>query len=331
MANTVSKALLEKYLDNRCPPEEVAQVQLYLQQPGSDAVLNAILAARLKEDMQRSFEAPEDIAQKEVWFTQMRKRMGRSAITRPMRLWRYVAVSAAIIAGAGAFVLYQFNNNTGTHQTVALLHKDNPQGRRAVIKLSDGSVIHLGAGSRLDYPESFTGDKREITLTGEAWFEIAEDPKRPFVVRSGKIATTVLGTSFRISAFGGKPLSVAVATGKVRVDYEDGAHMQELAILTAGKQVTWNSGNALLAVVDVADVEGWSKGRLTFNSQPLQEVAADLERWYDVKISFKYPAKAKEKITVKLFGGAPLDKTLQTLAAGSNFKYTISGREVLIH
>lgn len=328
MANSVSKALINKYLDNCCTPEEAALVQLYLQQPGSDAVLDTILAERLGVDMQQSMDTPDDAVQKAAWRTQIRERMGRSA---PVRIWRYAAVTAAILAGFGAFTIYRIHTKATTQQGVALLHKDNPNGQRSVIRLHDGSVIYLGAGSRLDYPETFTGSRREISLTGEAFFEITQDPKHPFVVRSGNIATTVLGTSFHISAFSGKPLSVAVATGKVRVDYQDGANTHELATLQQGKQVTWNSGRVVLAAADVADIEGWRKGRLVFNNQALQDVAADLERWYNVKISFKHAGKAQEKITVRLYGSAPLDKTLQTLAAGSDFKYTVKGREVLIY
>ncbi|MCK7554176.1 FecR domain-containing protein [Chitinophaga sedimenti] len=328
MANSVTKALLKKYLDNRCTPEESTLVAEYLQQPGSDAVLNAVLAERLSADMEESMQAVDDAEQKASWSAAMRARMGRT-IVRPMRVWRYAAVGAAILAGVGAFTLLRLGK-PATTQTVALLHKDNPQGQRAVIRLNDGSVIHLGAASRLAYPEAFTGDKREITLTGEAFFEVAEDSKHPFVVHTGNIATTVLGTSFKISAFGGEPLSVAVASGKVRVDYETGADVRELAILTPGLQVTWNSGKALLANVPVADVEGWQKGRLVFNNQSLQEVAADLERWYNVKIRFQSAGKAEEKMTVTLFGSAPLKTTLETLAAGSGFQYVINGREVLI-
>ncbi|UYQ95647.1 FecR domain-containing protein [Chitinophaga horti] len=324
MANTVTKALLEKYLDNRCTPEEVVLVEIYLQQPGSDAALNAVLASRLEADMELSMQAPEDEVQKAAWSARMRSRMGRGAKIRPMGIWRYAAIGAAVLAGVGGFTLLRMHKPAT--QSVALLYKNNPQGQRAIIHLADGSVIHLGAGSRLDYPEAFTGEKREISLTGEAYFEVAEDPAHPFVVRTGSVATTVLGTSFKISAFGGKPLSVAVATGKVRVDYEE----RELAVLTPGKQMTWNSGNAQLADVAVADIEGWQKGRLMFNSQSLQEVAADLERWYNVKISFVSSEKATAKITVTLFGSAPLDKTLQTLAAGSGFSYKINGRDVLI-
>ena len=328
MANTVSKALLKKYLDNRCTPSEVAEVESYLQEPGADAILNALLEERLAVDMEESMQGTDNEAQKAVWAEAMRNRMGRSS-GRTFRIWRYVAAGAAILFGAGVFSLYRINKPKQTF--VALSQKSNPQGQRALIHLSDGSVILLGADSKLEYPEAFRGDKREISLSGEAFFQIADDPAHPFIVRTGNIETTVLGTSFRISAFNGQPLTVAVATGKVRVDHKEHGQSQELAVLTPGKQVIWADNHTSLATVNIADIEGWQKGRLVFNNQSLQAVATELERWYNVKISFKHPKKATEKITVTLFGSMSLDKTLQTLAAGSNFKYTVNDRDVLIY
>lgn len=330
MGNIVSKALLEKYLDHHCTPEETVLVEAYLQQPGSEEVLQELLAERLSADMEQSMQTEDDPEQKAVWAAQMRERMGRSAKVMPIRrIWRYVAVSAAVLAGLGAFTLYRFSKPPQQH--VALLQKNNANGQRAMIRLSDGSEILLGAGSHLEYPESFTGEKREIRLTGEAFFKISNDPVHPFVVRTGNIATTVLGTSFKISAFRNKPLTVAVATGKVRVDYQEGDASWELAILTPGREVTWESGHAKLKAVAVEDVQGWEKGRLAYNNRPLEEITADLERWYNVKINFSHPEKATERITVTLYGGVSLERTLETLAAGSGFHYTIGTDKVLIH
>lgn len=328
MANTVTKALLEKYIDHRCTPAEAATVEQYLQQPGAGAVLNKLLEERLTTDMEESMQSTDSEEQKAVWIATMRSRMGRSG-GKTFRIWRYVAAGAAILFGAGVFSLYRINKPKQSY--VALSQKSNPQGQRALIQLSDGSVVLLGAASKLEYPESFSGDKREISLSGEAFFQIADDPAHPFIVKTGNIETTVLGTSFRISAFNSQPLTVAVATGKVRVDHKENGQSQELAILTPGKQVIWADNHTALATVNIADIEGWQKGRLVFSNQSLQQVATELERWYNLKISFKHPKKGTEKITVTLFGSMSLDKTLQTLAAGSDFKYTVNGRDVLIY
>lgn len=191
--------------------------------------------------------------------------------------------------------------------------QQNKAGQRKVIQLSDGSTIYLGAGSRLQYPEQLTGPTREISLAGEAFFDIVTDPAHPFIIHTGDIATTVLGTSFKIEAFEGQPVTVAVATGKVKVAAQTNGQIKELAVLTSGKQVSWDHRQATLDNVNAGDVATWHKGRLVFNNQSLQEIAAALERWYDVQISFDRAQKAKEKVTVTLFAASNLNTTLGKL------------------
>ncbi|RBL89437.1 FecR family protein [Chitinophaga flava] len=330
MAN-LTKALLLKYLDNNCNDAEKAIVEAYLQQPESNTMLSLLLEERMEKDMADSMDAPVDEKMQQQWAANMRARMGREDTVKPLRKRYYVAAAAAasVLLIAGLFAL--FNNSRSKNAVSSLALQQNKAGERKVIQLSDGSTIHLGAASQLQYPEQFTGATREITLTGEAFFDIATDPGHPFIIHTGTIATTVLGTSFKIAAFEGQPLVVSVATGKVRVDDSSNGQIRQLAILTAGKQVSWNNENALLENIRAEDIANWQNGRLVFNNQTLQEVATTLERWYDVKINFSHPQKAKEKVTITLFAGSALMTTLQTLAVGNNFNYSAKGREVTIY
>ncbi|GEP91654.1 FecR family protein [Chitinophaga terrae (ex Kim and Jung 2007)] len=328
MAN-ITKALLIKYLDNNCTPDEAAIVEAYLRQPGSGDVLNLLLEERLEKDMEESMEATADRSLQQQWVTAMHTRMGRSGPSRPMRKWYYMAAAASLLMIAAISGL--FHTGQRKQASIAMSVQQNKAGQRKVIQLSDGSTIYLGAASRLQYPEQLTGQTREISLAGEAFFDIVTDPAHPFIIHTGDVATTVLGTSFKIEAFEGQPVTVAVATGKVKVAAQTNGQIKELAVLTSGKQVSWDHRQAALDNVNAGDVATWHKGRLVFNNQSLQEIAAALERWYDVQISFDKAQKAKEKVTVTLFAASNLNTTLQTLAAGNNFSYTVKGRQVSIH
>ncbi len=329
MAN-ISKALLLKYLDNNCNDAEKAIVEAYLQQPESNAVLSRLLEERMEKDMADSMKMPVNKKQQQQWAADIRARMGRADKEKSLRTRYFVAAAAAsVLLIAGLFTFLQ--HNKPKRIMVPLVLQQNKAGERKLIQLSDGSTIHLGAASQLQYPEQFTGTTREITLTGEAFFEVATDPKHPFIIHTGNIATTVLGTSFKIAAFEGQPLVVSVATGKVRVDDSNNGVVRQLAILTEGKQVSWHQEHALLEDIRAEDVANWQNGRLVFNDQTLQEIATTLERWYDVKISFSRPQIAKEKVTITLFAGSALNTTLQTLSAGNNFNYSKNGREVIIY
>ncbi|WP_343303452.1 FecR domain-containing protein [Chitinophaga niabensis] len=330
MANSVNKALLEKYLNNTCTPEERARVALFLQEPDGKALLDEFLTERLPADMQATEENTIDTARVANWKAEIQARMEQQQIpekkVKYLPRLRQVAMWAAILFGVGYYAIH-FSNKNGK-QPLALLKKETPFGQRSMITLTDGSTVLLGAGSRFTYPENFTDSIREVTLEGEAFFEVSHNPSKPFIIHTGEIQTRVLGTSFRISAFHGLPVTVAVATGKVRVE-----GLTEMAVLTPGNQLTWHPSDhsAIKATVDVADIEGWKKGRIAFNNTKLKDVATELERWYDVKIVFKQLKKAEEGITVTLFASAPLEKTLEVLAAGNGFRYTINKKEIIIH
>lgn len=340
MANSVNKALILQYLNKQCTPEENELVERWLQEPGNEVLLDDILSERLQEDMyaaEQGTVAPEKAAQ---WKAELHRRIGAAETPvrklRPAVVFRRVAIWAAVFFGIGYYAVYNTGRQRSFNPRIALLQKKNPMGQRASITLTDGSVVLLGADSRLVYPETFNGNTREVTLEGEAFFEINEDPGHPFIVHTGSVQTKVLGTSFRISAFRGSPVTVAVATGKVRVDQLRDTGLVALAVLTPGRQVTWdgNRGNPSVATVNTvntADIEGWKKARLVFNDRSLEEITAELERWYNVDITFKHPAIAKENITVTLFAAASLEKTLQTLAVGSNFRYKVNGRQITIY
>src|SRR6202000_336004 len=94
----------------------------------------------------------------------------------------------------------------------------NPRGQRSVVRLSDSTIVYLGPDSKINFPGRFNGKTRELNLEGEAFFQVKKDHQHPFIIHTGDVSTTVLGTSFKITAFKGEPLTVSVATGKVRVD-----------------------------------------------------------------------------------------------------------------
>lgn len=337
MADSVNKALIENYLNGACTPAERELVEQFLQQPEGKAMLDEILTARLPADIHATAGSEVDAERMEKWKAAMNTRMetlqpSKKKMKR-LSLFRHAAVWAAVMFGIGYYAFYYTGRPRGNKAQTILVKKENPLGQRAMIRLTDGSAVLLGAGSKLTYPERFDGSTREVTLEGEAFFEISNNPAQPFIVRTGNVQTQVLGTSFRISAFNGFPLTVAVATGKVRVDQREGGKLTAMAVLTPGLQLTWDPATNITATdkVNVADVNGWKNARLAFNNKTLKEVAAELERWYNVKIIFRHQQKAAESVTVTLFAGASLEKTLEILAAGSNFRYTINKGQIIIH
>ncbi|WP_341838728.1 FecR family protein [Chitinophaga caseinilytica] len=336
MTNQVDSPHIHRYLDRLCTPMEQARVEAFLQLPEGRELLNAVLEARMAADMEESASAVVPAETRAQWKAKLAERMfgdgSAPAKVVPMRKWFKAAMWAAVIGGAG-WMGARMLKHAQREPAMVMASKQTANGRRAVVRLTDGSVVHLGAGSSLRYPESFSGDAREVFLDGEAFFEIAEKPGQPFMVHSGEVRTTVLGTSFRVSAFNGRQALVAVATGKVRVDHVKDGVPQELAVLTPGEELNWEQtgGKFHVAEVKATDVEAWKGGRLVFHSKPLLEIAKELERWYGVEIAIGKESISDQKITVTLSGAAPLDKTMQLLAAGGGFSYITQGGKVTIH
>ncbi|ASZ11278.1 FecR domain-containing protein [Chitinophaga pendula] len=335
MGKSVEKLFI-KYLDGACTPEEKAMVEIWLQDEGNSAILDALLKERLAEDMlmdTKDTVSPERVAE---WKEKLHQRIQPKEIPvrrLSYRFWLRAAILVAVVCGMGYYAFYMHGNMPAATQQMAWEETANQMGKRATVTLTDGTVVLLGPNSKLYYPQEFSGPNRLVRLTGEAFFDVSEDAAHPFVVNTNDIQTTVLGTSFRISAFTNMPVTVAVATGRVRVDRRQQNGLQELAVLTPGREVTWlqEQQQATVSTVNIQDVEGWKRGRLVFNNQPLKTIAETLERWYDVDIRFQHPHTAKTRITVTLFASGSIRQTLETLSVGSNFKYTVKDRQIIIH
>jgi transmembrane sensor len=171
---------------------------------------------------------------------QVRQRKQATVLTEdpdsaePVRLWplsaaRWLRIAASVLVVVGIGLGYRlFRSSTNQNPSVyhqllskapaLLLEKVNPSNQPLTIVLSDGSAITLEKASRISYPKTFSGDFREVYLSGEAFFEVAHNPKQPFLVYANETVTKVLGTSFRIRAFeSDQEVKVAVKTGKVSV------------------------------------------------------------------------------------------------------------------
>jgi ferric-dicitrate binding protein FerR (iron transport regulator) len=194
-----------------------------------------------------------------------------------------------VIGGASAIFAF-FLHSTRSADAVPLLTSATSNGQKSQITLRDGSKVFLNSASSISYPEAFEKDKREIMLSGEAFFEVTPDKKRPFIVHSGDLITKVVGTSFNIQAFEGQDIRVTVATGKVQVQTKEGAGPKKesaVVILRPAQQAIYNQQTGMVTkTVDLNQSLAWKNYTLYFDNNTLEEVAVQLERWYNVSIIF---------------------------------------------
>ncbi|MEP0366433.1 MAG: FecR domain-containing protein [Cyclobacteriaceae bacterium] len=241
--------------------------------------------------------------------------------------YRVAAVVGLLIASMWVLSLFVYTAKTPKEAT-SIIEKVNPSGQKSRLALPDGSIVHLNADSRIEFQSTFT-NKREVLLEGEAFFEVVKDPTRPFVVRSGRLSTTALGTSFNIRSFKNTDkVEVTLASGKVRVDDE---LSQKSILLDPLDQVIVEGGSESLMKRKLSslDLIEWKDGVINFNKTPFPEVVTELERWYGVE--FQMSGKVKKTKCSGTFKDEYLSNILAVLSHTIGFQYTINEKQVQIN
>ncbi len=177
-----------------------------------------------------------------------------------------------------------------------------PKGEMKFIELSDGSKVWINSESYLSYPKEFESDKRIVNLTGEAFFEVAKDARKPFIVQTSNMNIEVLGTKFNVNAY---PDLIEVKTtlqeGRVKIDVLNGKSDNDF-FLSPNEELLFNTATGSISKneVDASEAFAWSKGVLNFNSVPLSDLFRQIEKKYDTRIVFSPSEEMKGKrLTVK--------------------------------
>ncbi|MBG7630123.1 MAG: FecR domain-containing protein [Bacteroidetes bacterium] len=174
-----------------------------------------------------------------------------------------------------------------------------PYGKTFKVTLSDGSIVHLNSGTTLKYPEQFDLESnRKVYLTGEAFFEVAKDKKRPFIVHSNNLDVEVLGTVFNISAYPDQTATdVVLIEGSVRLS--ENTNPLNNTLLAPNYKASWNDTSKAFDIenVDVNIYKAWTHGELVFKDASFASISKKLERSYNVQIINNNHFLATQKFT----------------------------------
>lgn len=225
-----------------------------------------------------------------------------NATQKSIFVWKRVAVAASflILIGTGlSFWIFKENSQTTETQNQNIVIQEvtikTQKNEQRHISLEDGSKITLYGESSLTYPEKFSENIRKITLSGEAFFQVAKNKQKLFVVHSENIETQVLGTSFNIKAYEHQPnIKITLVSGKVNVRSEN----QEVA-LQPSQQVVYNKTSEVMTskTIDLQSFNELKNGILRFKEASLDEVAEKLEDFYNVTISVEAKKAENHRVT----------------------------------
>lgn len=316
---SVDHRLLEKYWAGLCTPVERKIVEQWMLDGSPEKpyeLRSSEAESKLKEQLWqrisgthpevKAYDEPARVIRMPVWY----KRISIAAIF-------------LLLAGLG---LYLSNKQSPAGTSLTYKEVMLPYGKKAKITLADGTLVYLNAGSRLKYPDHFSKTERRVFLKGEAFFEVTKNPNKPFYVQTKYTTTRVLGTRFNLQSWEGPFDQLAVEEGRVQFT---AAGCIDTLILYPNMQGTFNGHSLKQTTINSAHIVAWTKGVMIFNDRKLSEVAAELERWYGVKVHLNDPALFNYRVKAR-FDNPSLTDVLQDISFALNIKYKMKDKEVTL-
>jgi len=250
--------------------------------------------------------------------------------------WKRWLVAASMLVVATTGVLYWHSKQGEGEERQAVVQAKEivtKYGTRSYQELPDGSKLWLNAGSKVVYADSFLAGKRELTLQGEAFFDVRHDPKHPFIIHTGQVDVRVLGTTLNVRAY---PEDSAIETtlinGKVEIDVK--GRQKQTIVLRPSEKVSIAVEKKSVPVGDVIKLRpvapdstygtivetSWVEDKLVFRNEQMGEVAARMERWYNIRIRFDNDRYQQQMLT-GYFKDQPVENVMKALQVILGFHY----------
>ena len=220
-----------------------------------------------------------------------------------------------------------------SHDSIGManVNKNNeliiPKGGEYQVVLADGTKVWLNSASRLIYPQSFMGKERRVVLSGEAFFDVAHDAERPFIVETSRMNVKVLGTRFNVNDYDdNEEVSTTLVNGSVEIV----SGGQQAFRLVPGEQAYGKENELEKREVNVRLYTSWIDGKFLFNNTELEEIAKQISRWYDVEIFFSNESVKKVRFTGAIVKFKPLEDLVRMIESTSQVRFSVKGRTIVI-
>ena len=280
--------------------------------------------------MKKQLSNEERLMTDKAW-SRLRERLDRDGlIVQPEQRkgpsLRYALAFAATLVLLLTAGLIFINRETEETPLISKELLNDISGTTFVARLEDGSIVYLSENSSIKHPEKFSSDERKIEMEGEAFFDIARDESKPFIINAGNTEVQVLGTSFELICHDGETV-LSVKTGKVR-----------LTLLNSGMTIDVSAGekaysdNNQLKKLTIDEYEDFKKYRVRmhFKDQSLNSIAIILNRNFKDREIVIDPAIAEREMTAT-FTGENQESMVKLICNAMNLKYSNEGKIIKIH
>ncbi len=334
----INSELLHKFFHQKCKSEEKEIVIQCLSDPGSEKKLKYVIRDQWNDI--KSVPPGNDVdvdgdrllskIHQQIHMNEWMKSQSRSWTRKIYGGFSKIAATLLIpLLVYSGWNLIKNSDLFRAQEKVAFAEIHSPLGARTHFELPDGSTGWLNSGSTLYFPHQFRGQKRKVRLSGEGYFEIETNPKKPFVVQAGEFEVIALGTRFNVKNYGNDVTTdITLNEGKVLVNriLQDG-NVSRISELNPDQQLIIN--NNTLSVqkrkVEADRISSWTNGMLSFRDEPMVDVIKKIERWYNVEIILKDQELENYKYWAT-FVDETLDEVLKLIKLTSPVDYSVSER-----
>lgn len=230
---------------------------------------------------------------------------------------------------AQGLVRYQSNTGAGVVHPLAgveSLSVQTPRGGMYQVVLADGTHVWLNAASSLKFPSKFSGAERHVEITGEAYFEVAKDPKRKFIVGSAGQLVTVLGTHFNINSYQDEPVvKTTLMEGSVMVSAEN-----RIQTIKPGEQVVKNGAELKVLKVNTALVTDWKDGAFSLDEVDFRVAMREIARWYDIEIIYDDTVPQDIQAWGWISKNSKLSAVLKLIENSGQVKFRLEGKKLYV-
>ncbi len=337
----MDKKLVEKFFMNRTTPEETEQVLQWFDTPEGKQYVEERLEMDSDLMEQSALEplVPELDSDQLYQSIQKKVHSGKTkkiaTVKKPEWFGPVFKAVAAVLVILATLVFY-VTNDTNSPETIAErtpTHIQTIEDQHREVTLSDGSRVRLNSNSEMVISKDFMQGAREVTLAGEAYFEVAPNADRPFIIHAKESVIEVLGTSFNVRTFPEQNnVQVAVVEGRVSfVNKTQNTEQEQLSVVLSKGQYGYMDTIRRTILVDDLAVENylaWKSGRFVFEEHTLQQVCTQLNRLYDIVCTYA-DEEIRELLITANFSNESLDKTLAVIALSLNIEFQHKGNRVL--
>ena len=317
----MNNIIIQKYLQGKASNEEKEQLFNWLDESAS----NKEEYIEIKKIW--ALTSREKNVEGKTW-SDIKPSESKPAKTKTLQHWLARAAIFLLLISCGAigghFFSKTIENDSPVYSQMCTII--SPAGQITNVKLPDGTLVMLNSGTKIQYSNDFSYGNRELYLEGEAFFDVQKDIEHPFIVNSEFLGVKVYGTSFNIQAYPeDRAFTATLIEGSISLLNTSG---EEVTKLVPGEKAYFAESETRIDIryVDTEMYTSWKEGLVTYRNERLEDIAKQIERWYNVEIIIQKEGLGDERYFGTILKNKPIDQILEVLKLTTSLKYEIIPR-----